>query len=117
MKLLDLNPRAVLWGDDSTRRGMGLSFDCPGCRKVRIVIPYANPQDGRAAALPTSIPENASPELKERVRQQNLRWQRTGDSFENLSLTPSIDASQSGHWHGFVTSGQISGVGKCTCRN
>lgn len=39
---------------------------------------------------------------------RTIAWQRTGDTFETLSCIPSIDASQSGHWHGFITSGQIT---------
>jgi hypothetical protein len=35
-------------------------------------------------------------------------WTRTNDDFATMSITPSIDASQSGHWHGFITNGAIS---------
>jgi hypothetical protein len=35
-------------------------------------------------------------------------WQRTGETFDDLTLTPSIDASPSGHWHGYVTNGQVA---------
>jgi hypothetical protein len=35
-------------------------------------------------------------------------WQRTGDDFATMSITPSIDASACGHWHGFITNGQIT---------
>jgi Family of unknown function (DUF6527) len=38
---------------------------------------------------------------------RTIAWQRTGDDFETLSCIPSIDASQSGHWHGFITAGEI----------
>jgi hypothetical protein len=31
----------------------------------------------------------------------------TPEGFANLSVTPSIDASNSGHWHGFITNGEI----------
>lgn len=32
----------------------------------------------------------------------------TGAAFiEDLTVTPSIDASASGHWHGFITNGEI----------
>ena len=34
-------------------------------------------------------------------------WTPTGDSFDNLSVTPSIDGSAGGLWHGFVTKGEI----------
>lgn len=37
-----------------------------------------------------------------------LVWNRTSDDFEAMSVTPSIDASASGHWHGFIKSGGIA---------
>lgn len=38
----------------------------------------------------------------------SVLWTRTGDTFENLSLSPSIDCSKWGGWHGFITNGIIS---------
>jgi hypothetical protein len=35
-------------------------------------------------------------------------WNRTGDTFETMTLTPSIDGSGVGHWHGFITNGEVS---------
>lgn len=35
-------------------------------------------------------------------------WKREGDAFETLTLTPSIDASAHGHWHGFITNGEVT---------
>ena len=32
-----------------------------------------------------------------------------GAPFETLTVTPSIDASASGNWHGFITNGEIVG--------
>ncbi len=37
----------------------------------------------------------------------NCAWAKTSDDFNTMSITPSIDASASGHWHGFVTNGDI----------
>lgn len=37
----------------------------------------------------------------------DFAWGRTGDDFETLSITPSIDASAAKHWHGFITNGEI----------
>lgn len=34
-------------------------------------------------------------------------WDRSGDSFDNLTISPSVDASGVGHWHGFISSGEI----------
>lgn len=37
---------------------------------------------------------------------EGRRWRVTaGDTFQTLTVAPSIDASQSGHWHGFIQSG------------
>ena len=30
-----------------------------------------------------------------------------GETFETLTLTPSVDASAAGHWHGHVTDGEV----------
>lgn len=31
------------------------------------------------------------------------------ESFGTISVTPSLDASASGHWHGYITAGEIVG--------
>lgn len=33
-------------------------------------------------------------------------WQEAHD-FARISVTPSLDASAAGHWHGFITAGAI----------
>jgi hypothetical protein len=35
-------------------------------------------------------------------------WQRTGDTFENLTLSPSLDFSARGEWHGSITNGEAA---------
>jgi hypothetical protein len=97
MRLAELNPR---WGIDAdiviggtsqrfdNRTGMAVTFDCPCCRKTRLAVWFANPVDG---GPPTDDATNL--------------WQRAGDTFDSLTLTPSVDASEHGHWHGFVTNG------------
>lgn len=111
MLLMDLAPR---WGVDADivlngvsqhfegRHGMGMTFACPHCVALHpgvlerggpvqfLGVWFANPIDGL-------VPTDGATHL----------WQRGGDSFENLTLTPSVDASSSGHWHGFITNGEI----------
>lgn len=88
MRLVDLEPRwSTEYGDN--RHGLGITFLCPCCLKTRIGVAFSNPVDG---GPPSS-----------RV----LKWQRTGDTFETLSLSPSLDASRQGHWHGFITNGEV----------
>lgn len=33
----------------------------------------------------------------------------SGTAFETMDVTPSLDASASGHWHGHITAGEIRG--------
>jgi hypothetical protein len=34
-------------------------------------------------------------------------WSIDRPDFETMNVTPSIDASASGHWHGFIRNGEI----------
>jgi hypothetical protein len=93
MRLVDLDPHWMTTGDG--RHGMGVNFDCPHCGgDQRLGVWFANPVDGGPPASPEQGPAP--------------RWQRTGDTFETLSLTPSINAEASGHWHGWITAGDVT---------
>lgn len=94
MKLTDLDPS---WATDCNgRHGMGITFRCPvhelGCYQG---VWFTNPVDGGPP-----------------VGGGHLLWQRTGDTFEALTLTPSIHVkwAQDGstHWHGYVTNGEVT---------
>lgn len=108
MRLTDLDPRwccdaeIVIGGIKQhfeNRRGMAVSFECPCCagresndpKKSRLAVWFANPIDG----LP---PTDDAKSL----------WHREGESFENLTLSPSVDASEFGHWHGFIRNGEVT---------
>jgi len=78
------------------RTGIGLSFKCP-CGKEhdeydRVFVTFSNPIDGGAPVEPPRFP----------------KWDRTGDSIENITLTPSIQRMDENgcKWHGFVTNGE-----------
>lgn len=97
MKLTELEPRwiGIGRGFEFTSK-FGVTFLCPCCRKQRVGIlfdPILDPDNDAWKA------EWAWPGGK--------KWQRTGDTFETLSLSPSIDLSAHGHWHGFITNGEI----------
>lgn len=80
---------------------MGLSFLCPVHRTHRLAVPFANPVDG---GPPASGYE--------------FLWQRKGETFADLTLGPSVDASGARYydniktpcWHGFITNSVVSGV-------
>ncbi len=87
-KLKDLQARFVGAGGDGVfladgspapkRTGVGLLFKCP-CGKPHdeydlVCVMFANPLDG-------------GPSLQEGTRP---KWQRTGDTIDTITLTPSI---------------------------
>lgn len=95
MKLTELDPRWLALESGGLR--VGLSFECPHCRSCRLAVLFHHA--GRDA-LDDSYIHAHSPST-------DHIWGITGDNFESLSLSPSVDASKSGHWHGFVTNGEI----------
>jgi hypothetical protein len=38
----------------------------------------------------------------------DMAWTFSGDDLETLTITPSIDCSASGNWHGFITNGKVA---------
>lgn len=105
MKLIELNPVFLDAGGDGVYRtdpetkalipapkrvGVGVLFDCP-CGDLsedhRCYVPFLNPLDGGKSL--------------------ERGWQRTGDSFETLTLTPSIKRVGGCGWHGFITAGEV----------
>lgn len=110
-KLVDSDPSWI--GTAAGRRGVGITFECPlhpggGCYQG---VFFANPLDGGPPLPDADAGKPGVPERK--------YWQRTGDTFETLTLTPSINAfdthtapdgtkSRTTHWHGFITNGRVT---------
>jgi hypothetical protein len=101
MRLADLNPEWFSSGgagitETATgrpvplRERVGVELDCPcGCAH-RLYVPFANPPDGLGPTSP------------------GHGWQRTGETFGDLTLTPSIQRERPNRcWHGFITNGEI----------
>ncbi len=91
IKLTELNPKWVNWR--GKERG-GIGFQCPlhrdgDCKDNamignRIVIPF-------------------------KEAEQN-GWDKTGDSFDNITLSPSImpmNENGTPHWHGWIRKGMV----------
>ena len=111
MRLVDLHPK---WWAEPDRVGQGISFDCPcGCagkpNEARLSVAFANPLDG-GVAIALGSPRLLWPVIGEGTRvvvPPGIHWTRSGETFESLTLSPSIHAGNSGHWHGHVVSGGI----------
>lgn len=112
MRLSALDPR---WFAPAGREKTGLTFLCPCCvgtpRSVRLAIPLAQPLDG-GAPVPMGIRVALDCVKRGEKAPFNVPaeflWGHDGDSFETLTLHPSVDASRSGHWHGWVRGGAVS---------
>jgi len=73
-RLVDCNPRWIT--ESGGREGCGVMFDCPeGHEDCRHAIPLTPALDGAAHAS---------------WQHNGAVWQRSGDTFETLTLTPSI---------------------------
>jgi hypothetical protein len=98
VKLIDLDPR---WFSRAGDVRHGISFECPCCvgtdKGTRLAV--AIHVDG------TNF--DPDPSNAQQFATGEHVWNVTGSSFEDLSLTPSVDASKHGHWHGFITAGEI----------
>jgi hypothetical protein len=118
MRLTDLHPEPIKYNG---RRGVGVKFKCPACQVVTLAVLFLNPLDGGPSI---GDDENCLGNNK------GKRWARSGMTFEDMSLHPSVDASKveplaqysaeensrrvhpcthggHSHWHGFVIDGEI----------
>jgi hypothetical protein len=97
VKLIELEPR---WIHSDL-----FVFRCPHCRKdwltcKRISMPDQVQYDLYEQAFGADWNMEVVP------CSPSFAWSIVGE-FENLTVTPSIDASKSGHWHGHITNGEI----------
>jgi len=100
MRLTELQPRWTGYGEGAVIDG--ISFLCPHCMRQRLAVKFNPPIDKDhwiARGIATPIYE--------------LMWHRTGETFDTLSLSPSINAGNNrmdfnNHWHGFICNGEIS---------
>lgn len=112
MRLTELDPR---WcsgtQSESNDAKQGVSFLCPHCRARRLAVFFDQP-------ICSSPPVDIVAFHRERIRADEhpfddihvgaVLWHRAGgETFDTLTLTPSIDASAFGCWHGSITNGKV----------
>jgi len=102
-RLVDFDPQ---WIDAPGRKGLGLTMKCTtGHCTGRLWVLFANPLDGEEPVADDCFSfmyDRLDPEQQEGPVYDRpcgkTRWQRTNDTFEILSLTPSVNAHQCGHF-------------------
>lgn len=100
-KLTDLRPTWINVPNWRSERPfhIGLSFICPNCRTHRVAVLFDPAIDPTNVAPDTTWVSTAAHNPGQNV------WARTGDTFADITLTPSIDIA--GHWHGHITNGEV----------
>lgn len=84
-KLVDLNPKFI--GYARSASGEGVNFDCPTCGPKHVLAAYfSNPIDGQPAKISEAY------------------WMRHGETFEELTVSPSILYPC---FHGWIEAGRV----------
>lgn len=102
MKLTELEPRLIGHGGEGVTtngepvprtEGVGLVCNCPCGSGHELYVPFENP-------------------IGPGPLKAQWGWLRTGESFETLTLVPSIFRKEPGEcgWHGFITGGEVRGL-------
>lgn len=104
MKLTELNPHWITFSQNcGVPVYIGMTFRCPHCpagdrgETGYIAVYFDKPVD----------PEQWLPRCEPLGKLAEFQWHRVGETFETLTLTPSINAGGVGHWHGWITNGEI----------
>lgn len=101
MKLTELEPR---WVHEHV-----FVFRCPHCRKTwlscKSVAMSTKEQFEifRAASI-----EPAGPQYGVVPMRVDCAWKISDRDFAAMTVTPSIDASAAGHWHGVISKGEVT---------
>jgi hypothetical protein len=95
VKLSDLEPR---WIHPNV-----LAFRCPCCRKLWLTIKnVVMPEMEQHRLFKEAFGEWWNLDVV--GSRPGFAWAISGD-LNNLTFMPSVDASASGHWHGYITNG------------
>lgn len=101
MRLNELNPRYIMRGEEK----VGFLFLCPHCKVTTIfctIVGLSSKQ--QMTLMHEQFPNNHGDVI---LAKSGLAWAADSQDFNSMSVTPSIDSSAAGHWHGFITKGQI----------
>ncbi len=100
MRLLDLDPRWFGWTHEGVGAYVGFTFLCPHCMKQRLAVTFRNP-----------ISVGGFDVSKMHWPNVGFQWYRTGETFEDLTVSPSVNANDptewKNHWHGNIVRGEI----------
>jgi hypothetical protein len=113
VKLIEMKPKWVQplnWADQAPPFYIGLSFLCPHC--THAACPTCGQMRGKRMAVhfwPPVDPQGAMGKLFEWPKPTVRTHERvSGDTFDTLTIEPSIGFEVDGHWHGRITNGEFA---------
>ena len=101
MRLIELNPLWFCLENKGPR--VGLTFECPHCKGSGLRLGIWFHEKGKESINDKYIASHWTGKV-------GFVWTEDGRDFDHLTITPSIDASKQGHWHGFITNGFMEEV-------
>jgi hypothetical protein len=99
MRLAELEPEWIYQKYGHYGRIVGVRFRCPHCKETWLPVLFLN--------APDSGPSQPDDE-KFQGNHGGKRWARSGLTFEDLTLSPSLEVPD--HWHGHVQHGNVTTV-------
>jgi hypothetical protein len=98
MRLMDLMPR---WLHPNL-----FTFLCPHCQEVFLTCKSAVMSHEEQCAV-TERDAVGLQGVTVVLCKESCAWAISGTDFDTMTVTPSLDASAAGHWHGFLREGAI----------
>lgn len=98
MRLAELEPR---WIHEHM-----FVFRCPHCRKAWLTC--KNVSMGNREQRQIIEAAFGEDDYLVCASVDSVAWTISGKDFNTMTVQPSIDASRSGCWHGFITNGEIT---------
>lgn len=100
MKLTDLQPRWIY-------KRKVFAFLCPHCRKAWLTCKRVEMSRREQRELvEREFGEREAPNVV--GCKPSVAWKFSNLDFATMTITPSLDASASGHWHGHISAGEIT---------
>lgn len=102
MRLTELEPRWQRPNAFPDHWRTGITFVCPACRTHRVAVTFAIP----VVPNPMSDMERDSWAQVVKHEHKDAVWTRVGDTFDTMTLTPSVNFQPRGCWHGTIENGE-----------
>jgi hypothetical protein len=103
LRLIDLDPA---WIDYKGER-VAFVFRCPHCQAIWLSCTLRQMSiSDQCEAFIDALREDGDDCVP---CEQTCAWKMSGGpDLDSITITPSLDASKSGHWHGHITNGAIA---------